>query len=101
MTLKKLIQILQDHPDVAERTAKFLASEPSTAEMESLMERVHLHLPDGLLEDADRLIPRLGRIREYQVMRLSRAMVLRLAIQEGLEVLRRKADEAERESGRG
>jgi hypothetical protein len=99
MSLNKLKQILREHPDVAERTAQFLAGEPTTAEMERLMERTNLHLPESLLEEAEALVPRLAKVREYRSIRLSRAMVLRLAIERGLEVLRQQADEAEAQGG--
>jgi hypothetical protein len=92
-------QVLGEHPEAVGRTVSFLMGEPTVAEMEAFMERTNLHLPEELLEEADKLVPRLAHVRDYRLMRLSRAMVLRLAIQEGLEVLRRKAEAAEQREG--
>lgn len=50
---------------------------------------VHLQVPERLLEEARRLVPVLARDAELAVMgRMSRALVLRLALQKGLEVLK-------------
>jgi hypothetical protein len=51
---------------------------------------VHLQLPEHLLKEAERLVPVLARDADLAVMgRMSRALVLRLALQKGLEVLKR------------
>ena len=56
---------------------------------------VHLHVPEHLLEEAQRLVPVLARDAELAVMgRMSRALVLRLALQKGLEVLKRTYEPA-------
>src|SRR5687768_2784492 len=92
-------QLVGEHPETMARTASFLMREPTVAEMEAQMERTNLHLPDSLLAEADELVPKLAKLRDYQLMRLSRAMVLRLAIQEGLQVLRKKVEAAEQREG--
>jgi hypothetical protein len=56
---------------------------------------VHLQLPEHLLKEAERLVPVLARDAELAVMgRISRALVLRLALQKGLEVLQRTYEPA-------
>jgi hypothetical protein len=56
---------------------------------------VHLQLPEHLLKEAERLVPVLAHQREFAVMgRMSRALVLRLALQQGLEVLKRTYESA-------
>jgi hypothetical protein len=54
-----------------------------------MVQDVHLHVPEHLLKEAQRLVPVLARDPELAVMgRMSRALVLRLALQKGLEVLK-------------
>ncbi len=56
---------------------------------------VHLHVPEYLLEEAQRLVPVLARNTDLALMgRMSRALVLRLALQKGLEVLKRTYEPA-------
>jgi hypothetical protein len=56
---------------------------------------VHLQLPEHLLKEAERLVPVLARETDLAVMgRISRALVLRLAVQKGLEVLKRTYEPA-------
>ena len=60
-----------------------------------MVQDVHLHVPEHLLQEAQRLVPVLARDPELAVMgRMSRALVLRLALQKGLEVLRQTYEPA-------
>jgi hypothetical protein len=61
----------------------------------SMTQNVHLQLPEHLLKEAERLVPVLARDADLAVMgRMSRALVLRLALQKGLEVLKRTYEPA-------
>jgi hypothetical protein len=60
-----------------------------------MTQNVHLQLPEPLLKEAERLVPVLARNTDLAVMgRMSRALVLRLAVQKGLEVLKRTYEPA-------
>jgi hypothetical protein len=60
-----------------------------------MTQNVHLQLPEHLLKEAERLVPVLARDADLAVMgRMSRALVLRLAVQKGLDVLRRTYEPA-------
>ena len=50
-------------------------------------EQVTFRLPKDLVERADALIEILGQTPEYRALRLTRSVVLRLAIDGGLEQL--------------
>jgi hypothetical protein len=56
--------------------------------------QVAIRLPDTLIERADGLISGVGALPEYQLWRISRSAVLRLAIQKGLDVLEREVARA-------
>jgi hypothetical protein len=99
----RMAEQLRCRPDLAERTAAFLAGDPPPRAMEALMSDKLEHptvirLPDSILTRADALKPWLSRTPEIQMMgRLTRNAVLRLAILKGLEILeqqyRRRPDE--------
>jgi hypothetical protein len=60
-----------------------------------MVQPIHLHVPEHLLDEAERLVPVLKRDPDLAVMgRMSRALVLRLALQKGLEVLKRTYEPA-------
>jgi hypothetical protein len=60
-----------------------------------MTQNVHLQLPEHLLKEAERLVPVLARDADLAVMgRMSRALVLRLAVQKGLDVLKRTYEPA-------
>ncbi len=60
-----------------------------------MVQNIHLQLPEHLLKEAERLVPVLARDADLAVMgRMSRALVLRLAVQKGLEVLKRTYEPA-------
>ena len=61
--------------------------------------QVAVRLPESLLERADSLIPGLAELPDYQLWRLSRSAVLRLAIQKGLDVLEREVARAGKRGG--
>lgn len=52
---------------------------------------VLITLPPEAVEAAEALVEPLGRFPEYRAFRLTRAAVLRLAVLEGLETLKQKA----------
>jgi hypothetical protein len=89
----RLAAHLRRHPELATRTAHFLAGDPSVETMETLMTEplekpTQLRLPREALERAEALIPLLAKHAEFRALgRLSKATVLRLAVLHGLEVL--------------
>jgi hypothetical protein len=93
---ERLAEHLRQRPDLAARTAQFLAGNPSVQTMESLMTEplekpTQLRLPREALERAETLIPRLAEHPEFRALgRLSKATVLRLAVLHGLEVLEQR-----------
>lgn len=58
--------------------------------------QVAIRLPEALVERADALIAGVAGLPEYQLWRISRSAVLRIAIQKGLEVLEREVARANR-----
>jgi hypothetical protein len=90
---EQLIERLRQCPELATRTAQFLAGDPSVETLEILMAEplekpTQLRLPREALERADTLIPLLAKHPEFRALgRLSKATVLRLAVLHGLEVL--------------
>jgi hypothetical protein len=95
----RLAAQLRQHPELATRTAQFLAGDPSVETMERLMTEplekpTQLWLPREALERAEPLIPLLAQHPEFRALgRLSKATVLRLAVLHGLEVLEQRAGE--------
>jgi hypothetical protein len=93
----RLAAQLRQHPELATRTAQFLAGNPSVETMETLMTEplekpTQLRLPRDALERAETLIPLLAQHPEFRALgRLSKATVLRLAVLHGLEVLEQRA----------
>jgi hypothetical protein len=92
----RLATQLRQHPELATRTAHFLAGNPSVETMENLMTEplekpTQLRLPREALERAETLIPLMAQHPEFRALgRLSRATVLRLAVLHGLEVLEQR-----------
>jgi hypothetical protein len=95
---ERLAGHLRQRPDLATRTARFLAVNPSVQTMESLMTEplekpTQLRLPRDALERAETLIPLLAKHPEFRALgRLSKATVLRLAVLHGLEVLEQRVE---------
>jgi hypothetical protein len=95
----RLVAHVRQHPELATRTAHFLAGNPSVETMERLMTEplekpTELRLPREALERAETLIPLLAQHPKFRALgRLSRATVLRLAVLHGLEVLEQRAGE--------
>jgi hypothetical protein len=93
---ERLAEHLRQRPDLAARTARFLAGNPSVETMEKLMTEplekpTQLRLPRDALERAETLIPLLAKHPEFRALgRLSKATVLRLAVLHGLEVLEQR-----------
>lgn len=52
---------------------------------------VLISLPPASVEEAEGLVEPLAQLSEYRAFRLTRAAVLRLAVLEGIEVLKQKA----------
>jgi hypothetical protein len=92
----RLAAQLRQHPELATRTAQFLAGNPPVETLERLMTEplekpTQLRLPREALERADTLIPLLAKHPEFRALgRLSKATVLRLAVLHGLEVLEQR-----------
>jgi hypothetical protein len=87
---------LCQQPELAARTAQFLADNPSVARMETLMvdpfeKPTQLRLPRDLLERAEALVPVLADDPEVRALgRLTKTAVLRLAVLHGLEALEKR-----------
>jgi hypothetical protein len=93
----RLADRLRQHPDLAARTAQFLAGDPPVPMMETLMSEpfeqpTHLRLPRDVHERAAALVERLAEDPELRALgRMSKTAVLRLAVLHGLEVLEQRA----------
>ena len=89
----RLAEHLRQRPDLAARTARFLAGNPSVPTMETLMtepfeQPTHLRLPRDVHERAAALVSQLTEDPELRALgRMSKTAVLRLAVLHGLEVL--------------
>jgi hypothetical protein len=94
---ERLAERLRRRPELATRTAEFLAGNLSAETLETLMPEplekpTQLRLPREALERAETLIPLLAKHPEFRALgRLSKATVLRLAVLHGLEVLEQRA----------
>jgi hypothetical protein len=94
---ERLAARLRQHPDLAARTAQFLAGDPPVPMMETLMSEpfeqpTHLRLPRDVHARAEALVPQLAEDPELRALgRMSKAAVLRLAVLHGLEVLEQRA----------
>lgn len=90
---ERIATTLRAHPEVAERTARFLAGDPSVNTMETLMDEklsipIQIRIPEDLLGRADALQVAIAKDPALRAMgRITRTAVLRLAILHGLEVL--------------
>lgn len=99
--------ILREHPEIRERTAKFLAGEPSKEEMEDLLMRpkiespmgkrpLQLRLPDDIMKRIDALTDILAKDPNFKAMgTMTRSTALRLAILRGLDVLEQERGKIE------
>jgi hypothetical protein len=92
----RLAERLRQHPDLAARTAQFLAGNPPVPTMETLMSEpfeqpTHLRLPRDVHERAAALVAQLAEDPELRALgRMSKTAVLRLAVLHGLEVLEQR-----------
>ena len=86
--LDQLRAILEAHPNVMERTARFLASEPTAATLEAIMadrRDTPVRIPNVLLDRADALIePMEKHLDLLAYSRPNRASIIRLALGIGL-----------------
>jgi len=93
----RLTEHLRRQPELAERTARFLAGDPPIKTMERLMterleEPTHLRLPREVHLRAEALAQLLAEDPELRAVgRVSKTAVLRLAVLHGLEVLEQRA----------
>jgi hypothetical protein len=93
----RLTAHLRQRPELAERTARFLAGDLSIETMERLMsepleEPAHLRLPQEVHRRAEALAQILAEDPELRALgRMSKTAVLRLAVVHGLEVLEQRA----------
>jgi hypothetical protein len=87
---------LRQQPELAARTAQFLADNPSVAMMETVMvdpfeKPTQLRLPRDLLRRAEALVPVLAEDPELRALgRMTKTAVLRLALVHGLEALEQR-----------
>ena len=102
---ERLAEHLRRQPDLAARTARFLADNPSVRTMETLMtepfeQPTHLRLPRDVHARAEALVERLAEDPELRALgRMSKTAVLRLAVLHGLEVLEQRAQRTRLRSG--
>jgi hypothetical protein len=88
---------LRQRPELATRTAQFLAGNPSVETMETLMvepfeKPTQLRLSRDVHERAEALVQVLAEDPELRALgRMSKTAVLRLAVLHGLEVLEQRA----------
>ena len=98
--LDALDRLIAEHPDLTVMEAQERLSEafPALLEDEPMSndEAVSLRLPAGTMARAERLIATLKTHPALQAARVSRALVLRLALLRGLEELEREAKEIQR-----
>lgn len=82
----RIAEIVRRSPEIAERTARFLAADPSLSQMEELMAEplrkpTQLRLPHEFPERADALLPEVAKDPELRIMgRVSKSALLHLAI---------------------
>jgi hypothetical protein len=103
---ERLAEHLRQRPDLAARTARFLAGNPSVQTMENLMtepfeQPTHLRLPRDVHERAAALVSRLAEDPELRALgRMSKTAVLRLAVLHGLEVLEQRVQRKTAKKGK-
>ena len=88
--LAKLRDLLDADPGLDERTRAMLAGELDSPDLEEPMAHdaaVNLRLPRALLDRAEALVPALESDPKLQASRVTRAVVIRLALAKGLEAL--------------
>lgn len=99
-------QTLTEHPEVRQRTAAFLAGDPTEGDLDALrpqeenmatLRAIPVRLPEPLVDRIDALVPLLGDAPELATAaNVTRSDALRLCVLRGLEVL-----EAEHETPKG
>ncbi len=93
--LADIRQVLADCPEVRERTAAFLASDPDEQTLSELQEAttmtqnpLTLRIPEGMLERLDALVPVIASAPELAtVATVKRSDVIRVCLLRGLAVL--------------
>ena len=90
--IQEIEQILTEHPEIRERTRAYLQGE--LEEGDSIMAnetQVTIRLPQVILDEAENLVEIIGQdIDVSAIADVSRSTVLRMALAEGLKVLKRK-----------
>ena len=93
--LTELDRLVEEHPELTSTEAQERLSKalPAVVEDQDMAneEAVSLRLPAGTMDRAETLIAELKRHPALQAARVSRALVLRLALLRGLEELEREA----------
>lgn len=93
---ERLAEHVRRRPDLAARTAHFLAGNLSVETMETMMvgpfeKPTQIRLPRDVHERAAALVSRLAEDPELRALgRMSKTAVLRLAVLHGLEVLEQR-----------
>lgn len=62
--------------------------------------QITIRLPQDLLDRADALIDRLSKLPEYRALRITRSVVLRLALDGGLGALEARLATSKHKAGR-
>ena len=95
--LSELRGLLDDDPELHERFHEHL-NESTNLEKHTMAETpTSMRIPDTWLEDAEDLAEHYQRTGEYEAFgSISRALVLRLALQEGLKSLQNKREKQDR-----
>jgi hypothetical protein len=102
----RLAEHLRRRPDLAARTAQFLAGNPSVETMETLMvepfeKPTQIRLPRDVHERAAALVQGLAEDPELRALgRMSKTAVLRLAVLHGLEVLEQRVQRKTAKKGK-
>ncbi|MCA9000545.1 MAG: hypothetical protein KDB61_01385 [Planctomycetes bacterium] len=93
--LRRLGQTIEQNPEIAERTARYLVGElegDPMPEKENTGDAI-VRVPRELADRCEALLPSLNADPEIRALgkRVSRAMAVRLALLRGIEALERKA----------
>jgi len=95
--LAELDRLVEEHPELTSAEAQERLSEALPAALEDQdmanKDEVFLRLPEGTLDRAEALIADIKKHPALQAARVSRALVLRLALLRGLDELEREAKE--------
>lgn len=92
--LDQMESTLEKHPEIRERTAAYLAGELQAEE--DMPEMTTVKLPKELVKRADKLISFLQQTDVGHAVKVTRSVVIRVALGKGFELLEQEAAEAKK-----